>query len=211
VKRNSALLLALNGTLAAACAVAIGFAACGRGGAGEPAASPSGSASIATSASAPVANREDDALEPLAGREAALWLVAADGREDDLARLADAEGSTGLVERGADPALRTTALRALAYVHDFWALPWLSDVADTGSDAEAATALAAIASVAAQPRRAVDPEDQSELHVGCERLLRVAKDSKSRERRIGAIDALRMMLDRGCAKADQIPTDLDAK
>ncbi len=84
-------------------------------------------------------------------------------------------------------------------------------MAETGADSEASAALAAINSVAAQPRRSVDPEDQSELHAGCERLLRVAKESKSRERRIGAIDALRMMIDRGCAKADQIPTDLDAK
>ena len=210
MKRNAALLLALNGTLAVACAVAIAFAACGRGGAGEPAVTPSASASAAASASAPSVI-DDDAPEPLEGREAALWLVAADGGEDDFARLADAEGSTGLVERGADPALRMTALRALAFVHDFWGLPWLSEVAETGADGEAAAALAAISSVAAQPRRSVDPEDQAELHAGCERLLRVAKESKSRDRRIGAIDALRMMIDRGCAKADQIPTDLDTK
>jgi hypothetical protein len=204
-------LLALNGTLGAACAVAIGFAACGRGGGGEPVATPAASASVEASASAPSVTHEDDAPEPLSGREAELWSVGADGGEDDLARLADAEGSAGLVERGADPALRMTALRALAFVHDFWGLPWLSEVADTGADGEASAALAAIASVAARPRRSVDPEDQLELHVGCERLIRVAKDSKSRDRRIGAIDALRMMIDRGCAKADQIPTDLDAK
>jgi hypothetical protein len=211
VKRNAALLLLLNGTLGVACAVAIGFAACGRAGAGEPASTPSGSASVATSASALSVTPDDDAPDPLEGREAALWLVAADGGEDDFARLADLEGSSGLVERGTDPALRMTALHALAFVHDFGALPWLSEVADTGPDAEASAALAAINAIAAQPRRSVDPEDRAELHVGCDRLLRVAKESKSRDRRIGAIDALRMMIDRGCAKADQIPTDLDAK
>lgn len=145
-------------------------------------------------------------------RETELWGRAKEGEGDDLARLADYVGSVGLVERGADPALRATAVRALAFVHDFAALPWLASVGADRDDAEAVSALDAIVELASQPRRAVDPEDASELREGSDKLLALAKDtSTANERRVRAIRALRMLVDRHCVDPAQIPTDLDPR
>lgn len=207
--KRAAMLLVLNVVLFVSVCVAIGVA-CGRASTSAPIA-----ASVAPSGAPPAsasASIDAEASEPLDPREAELWALAADGGDEDLARLASREGSVGLVERGAEPARRMTAIRALAYVHDFVGLPWLAEIAAAKDDAEALAALEAIADIAAQPRRAVDPEDGAELRAGCDRIVSLAKDTKaSKERRIVAIRAIRMMLDRGCAKADEIPTELDAK
>jgi hypothetical protein len=139
-----------------------------------------------------------------------LWSRAKDGEADDLARLADREGTLGLEEGGTDPAHRLTALRAAGFAGDLTALPWLADVATSGTDEEAVVALASAAELAAAPRRSVDPEDALELRAGCDALLGLAKEpTKPKPRRIGAIRVLRMLSDRGCAKAADVPTDLD--
>ena len=170
----------------------------------------SSSASVSPSASA--ASMPDATVPTVDGRIVELWLRARDGDGAELARLVDEEGSLGLVERGADPQLRLTALRALAYAKDFVGLPWLSEVAEEGSDADAALALDAAIELAARPRRDTDPEDADELHDGCTRLFELSKkETAPKERRIGAIRALRMLADRGCVKRDQIPKDLDAR
>ena len=65
--------------------------------------------------------------------------------------------------------------------------------------------------IAARPRRAVDPEDAAEMKSGCDALLTLAKQSDAaRARRIIAIRALRMLSERGCVAAAEIPADLDA-
>ena len=208
-RKRAALLLVLNVTLFVAVCVAVGIA-CGRTSTTKPVVA-SGVASGAPSASA-IASADLDAGESLDPRDVELWARATDGGDEDLARLAQREGSAGLVERGADVARRMTALRALAYAQDFVALPWLVEIAWGKDDGEATASLDSIAELAARPRRAVDPEDGAELRAGCDRLLALAKSDKpSKERRIVAIRAIRMMADRACATAEEIPTELDAK
>jgi hypothetical protein len=145
-------------------------------------------------------------------READLWARAKDGEGDDLARLADEVGCAEVVERGsADAALRPTAVRAAAYCRDMEALPWLAEIGQEGPSADALAALESAVALAAAPRRAVDPEDAAALREGCQRLLALAKDdAQEKERRIAAIDALRMLVERGpCVDRASIPHDLD--
>jgi hypothetical protein len=152
----------------------------------------------------------------------ALWARARGdaGEPDDLARLADREGASGLVARAnADPASRLTALRALAYAPEPQAwegLPLLAEAARAPSDDEANAALDSAIDLAARPRRATDPEDAAELKQGCDGLLAiaVARDGKGampRARRVKAIRALRLLADRGCVDAAAIPGDADAR
>jgi len=149
---------------------------------------------------------------PIDGREAEAWSRAQDGGDDDDLRLADLVGCSGLRERAATTALRSTALRAMAYCRDFSELPWLAEVGTRGSDADALGALDAVVDQSARVRRATDPEDADELHTGCAALLDLAKAAdRPAARRVRAIRALRMLSDRGCVKRADIPTDLDAK
>jgi hypothetical protein len=154
-----------------------------------------------------------------------LWTQAAGGEAGDLARLADREGASGLVERAqAEPSLLMTAVRAMAFAPEpgaFVGLPLLADVARGPDEAAAEAAIESAIDLAARPRRAIDPEDAAELKTGCDTLLALATDATGasglhlapaalRARRVGAIRALRMLADRGCVAAAAIPTDLDA-
>jgi hypothetical protein len=143
----------------------------------------------------------DSAPEERDPRVDDLWVRAEDGDEADLARLYDREGDTGLEERGVLPAYRLTAIQALGFAHDFTPLPWLAEVAASGSDAEAEAALDSARSLAAWPRPARDPEDALELREGCERLiaLAAAKD-KPKSRCDHAASVLQMLQTAGCAK-----------
>jgi hypothetical protein len=164
---------------------------------------------------APVAEDEDGGAAPMTEAERTAWSEADGGEPAELARLVDLVGCDGLRERASGPggaAVRSLALRAMSYCPDFSELPWLADLASTASDDVAAQALDAIVDQAARPRRAVDPEDADELHTGCAALLALAKaPDKARPRRIGAVRALRMLVDRGCVRVADIPTDVDAK
>ena len=142
-----------------------------------------------------------------------LWTRAKDGDDDELARLAAREGEHGLEERAAMPEHRGTALRAMAFSPGFSALPTLGAAAEKGTDGEARAAVASADAIAARKRAQVDPEDADELASGCASLLAAAKDTKrSRDVRVGAVRALRMLVDRPrCVAASQIPTDVDAK
>ena len=153
----------------------------------------------------------------------ALWVRAMSdaGSGDDLARLADREGGGGLAARGSvDAATRMTALRAMAFAPEpqvFEGLPFLADVARGTNDDEANIALDSAIDLAARPRRAVDPEDAAELKRGCDGLLALAvdreagaKSPKMLARRVKAIRALRMLVERGCVDPAAIPTDADA-
>jgi hypothetical protein len=192
-------------------ALALVLAAVGCGKSSTPTtATPTASASVI--ASAAPRTSEGDAAPVVDFHLTELWSRAREGDGADLERLADVEGSAGLLEKGAEDALRATALRALAFAHDFVGLPWLATVATDGDDADAALALDAAVELAARPRRANEAEDDDELSEGCTKLLALAKTmTVAKERRIPAIRALRMLVDRGCVKRDQIPHDLDAR
>jgi len=194
-----------------AVALTAGCGGCGRG--TTPVGPPgSGSAGVAMSTPSPDA-LADGAPALLDPTVAALWARAKDGEAEDRMRLADREGSVGLVERAAaEPEWRLTAARSLAYAKDFLALPWLADLASGGTDEEALAALESAGELAAQPRTARDPEDAAELKEGCDKLLLLARGKESaKPRRVLAIDALRMLADRGCVKRDDIPRELDSK
>jgi len=156
----------------------------------------------------------DDAGAPaMDAREAAEWAAAStkDVDPEELARLADLVGCEGLREHGDDATLRPTAIRAMQYCRDFSELPWLAQVATTGTDDDARAALDAVVELTARPRRATDPDDADDLHVGCGALLDLARGAeRPKERRVLAIRALRMLADRGCVKKADIPTELDA-
>jgi hypothetical protein len=197
-----------------ATAVAVGGGGCGRGATtAAPVASSSATAATqAADAGVAAVLAEDDGGGPMDGREAEAWSRAQDGGDDDDLRLADLVGCSGLRERAATTALRSTALRAMAYCRDFSELPWLADVGTRGSDADALGALDAVVDQSARVRRATDPEDADELHAGCAALLDLARAAdRPPARRVRAIRALRMLSDQGCVKRADIPTDLDAK
>jgi hypothetical protein len=141
-----------------------------------------------------------------------LWTRAAEGERDDLARLCDHEGSDRLIEVAADRSRRVTALRALEFADDLTPLPFLADVASTGTDDEAREALLSASALVASPHRAVDPEDALEIAEGTRRLLALARDKAApTSRRVLAIRALRLLADRGAVSAKDVPTDLDAR
>lgn len=143
-----------------------------------------------------------------------LWARAKDGDDDELERLARAEGEHGLEERAASPAHRVTALRAMAFSPGFSAMPTLGAAAAQGTDDEGRAAVASADAIAARKRAQVDREDDDELVQGCASLLAAAKNGKrAREIRVGAVRALRMLADQSsrCVKPSDIPTDVDAK
>jgi hypothetical protein len=150
---------------------------------------------------------------PTDPRERQAWAQAEDGGEDERMRLADLVGCDGLRERAANAYLRSTAIRAMAYCPDLSDLAWLASVARSSDDAaERTEALEVVVEQAAQPRRATDPDDAVELGEGCRTLVALARASgQPRSERVLAVRALRMLVDRGCAKKSDIPADLDAK
>ena len=151
-----------------------------------------------------------DAARPADVEE--LWRWAEDGGDDELERLALEEGQAGLEERAAVGARRVTALRAMAFVPGYAALPTLGAAAQRGTPDEARAAVLSADAIAARKREQVDPEDDDELAAGCAALLAAAKDAtRPREVRVGAVRALRMLEDRRCVAASEIPTDVDAK
>ena len=193
-------------------------AACGRSGApsaqapdGSPQARPS--AVVAASASGGASPAGSGLAATYESRADDLWARAAEapeGEADEVLRLAHGEGSVGILERLGRGAPPVVGARALAYVDDFLAAPWLATTAQSGKDDEARAALEALAELAARPRTAVDPEDAAELKEGCVTLLALARDGKApRPRRVGAVRALRMLADRGCVKPEEIPADVD--
>jgi hypothetical protein len=179
--------------------------ACGRGTAPSAATADGAKAQDAAAVVAPMDRVREE-----------LWTQARGGEAGDLARLAEKEGESGLVERAAsDPASRMTALRAMAFAPEpgaFAVLPFLAEVARGTDEAQAAAALESAIDLAARPRRAIDPEDAAEMKAGCDSMLALANDAKAaRLRRVNAIRALRMLADRGCVESSAIPTDLDAR
>ncbi|MGA2448681.1 MAG: hypothetical protein ABTD50_08410 [Polyangiaceae bacterium] len=147
---------------------------------------------------------------PMDPGEAALWAAAKDGEAEDLMRLGDRVGCTGLRERATVSELRLTAVRAMEFCGDLSELEWLAEIAAMASDDVAQAALDSIDAIAALPRRPVDPEDAEDLRAGCERLMKLARSAgAAKNRRIEAVRALRMLSDRGCVRRADIPSDVD--
>jgi hypothetical protein len=199
------------GRLAAGLAMlAVAGLACGKSQTPGAPASPASTSGPVEAAALLVA--DDDAARPADPRLASLWSAAPDGDPEELMRLADRVGCDGLHEGAARATDRLTALRAAQFCDDFSELPWLAEVATTGSDPDAHAALDAVVALAARPRRPVDPEDADELHAGCASLLALAKAvDRPRDRRVPAVSALRMLVDYGCVKKADIPADVDAR
>jgi hypothetical protein len=170
-----------------------------------------GAAAASTAHDAGVDAPSAESGEPMDAREAEQWARAKAGDADELIRLEALVGCTGLRERASEPALRRTAIAAMAYCPDFSEVPWLVDLGTTSQDDEALDALDAVVEEAAAVRRATDPEDADELHAGCGALLALARTpSAPRPRRVRAVRALRMLADRGCVKLADVPHDVDA-
>jgi hypothetical protein len=182
---------------------------CGKG--STPAISATASASGSAAASGCVAC-DDAGVAAMDPQEADAWMRAKEGDEDDRLRLADLVGCGGLEDGAARADLRMTAIQAMAYCRDFTELPWLAGIAGGDDEAQAIAALESVVDLAARPRRAVDPEDADELHGGCAALLALARaPERSLDRRALAVRALRMLVDRGCVKAADIPSELVAR
>jgi hypothetical protein len=165
-----------------------------------------------TSASDETQADPDTGVSPMDARESTQWAAAAQGDPEELMRVADLVGCEGLRDRASQVELRATAIRAMQYCSDYSELPWLAELANGKNDSEARAALEVIDELAARPRRATDPEDAEELHVGCGALLSIARStSQPKPRRVLAVRALRMLSERGCVRRADIPTDLDAK
>jgi hypothetical protein len=200
------------GRLVALGALVVAGGACGACGACGKETAPSATlpdGAKAADAAAGVAATADPVVEE-------LWVRARGGDADDLARLADRVGESGLAERGErDPSARMTALRAMAHAPEpgaFAGLPFLAEAARGADEAEAEAALESAIDLAARPRRAIDPEDAAEMKEGCDMLLALANDPKAaRVRRVRAVRALRMLADRGGVDPHALPTDLDAR
>lgn len=172
--------------------VLLGASAAGCGWCGKGAQPVGGDAAPSPRASPPPPDAGAAAL-----RDHAMWVVARDGgAEEDLATLAVHEGAAGLVEAAQDPALRPTAIRAMAFARGWAQMPYLASVASGEAEEEARLALEIAADLAARSRRAEDPEDAEELAEACDKLRALAADEtrpRPRPRRAGALRALRMM------------------
>ncbi|MBX3204114.1 MAG: hypothetical protein KF764_03545 [Labilithrix sp.] len=186
------------------------FATCGGCGKRLPAGGAATAAKHAGGdAAAPASAAREDAADL---RDPRMWESAKDGELEDLATLAAHEGAIGLVEATTDPALRPTAIRAMAYARGWAHLPYLAKAAGGKNDDEARLALESTVELAARPRRAEDPEDADELREGCEGLVGLARDaSRPRPRRVLAIRALRMMPCPPFEGGEGLPSDVDAK
>ncbi len=127
-------------------------------------------------------------------------------------RLADEEGPSGLVEGAIDPASTRCAASAMAHTRGHAGLPWLALLASGGDPELAKLALRSAVELASKGRTQLDPEDFEELRAGCDKLLVFARDTgHDRALRIDAVRVLRLLSDRGCAKREDIPTDVDAR
>jgi hypothetical protein len=145
-------------------------------------------------------------------RDALLWSHAKDGDTEDLMTLAAHEGAMGLIEAAEDASLRRTAIRAMAHARGWAQVPFLATVASGKADDDARLALDAIGELAARPRRAEDPEDADELREGCDALVTLARDpARTKERRVSALRAFRMMPCPPRKPGEEPPSDLDAR
>jgi hypothetical protein len=138
----------------------------------------------------------------------AAWERAAtSGDEADLARLALAEGATGLLEALDDPAHRAVALAALAHApdRDLAIGPLALRLARGEADAPAvADALMGVLAVPGLDRERLDPTGE---HDAARALLSFARDaSHPAELRSKVVSALGRLAERGVVRQEDIPS-----
>ena len=137
------------------------------------------------------------------GKFADLWIRAEGGNEDDLARLANAEGVGGLEDRlRGDPARRLVAIRAAGFGTDFQLLGVLADLSKSDKDEVATEALKSTHRLLREHRAALG-EDAEEFRHACDVFLVLAKEGKG-ERARAANSLLRMMVPLGCASDSEL-------
>lgn len=150
-------------------------------------------------------SREPEAPPPPApvGRFVELWLRAESGDEDDLMRLANAEGAGGLEERlRADPARRIVAIRAVGFGSDFQLLGALADFIKGDKEDLSSEALKSAHRLLREHRAALG-EDVEEFRYACDIFLAVAKEGAA-ERKRAANGLLRMMVPLGCSSDGEL-------
>lgn len=138
----------------------------------------------------------------------AAWdRAATSGDEADLARLALAEGATGLLEALDDPAHRAVALAALAHApdRDLAIGPLALRLARGEADAPAvADALLGVLAVPGLDRERLDPTGE---HDAARALLSLARDtSRPAALRSKAVSALGRLAERGVVRSQDIPS-----
>lgn len=138
-----------------------------------------------------------------------LWERAnKEGEVDDFARLADHVGTPALEAALADKERRVSALRALGHSPGFGQLLPLAKAAKEGPDADAEGAFTSIRLLALRPVKSEDQEELSEMREGCAVLVALATDKGAPgPRRKNALSVLRMLKERGCVAAKDIPAE----
>ncbi|XXX71592.1 thiamine biosynthesis protein [Sorangium sp. So ce134] len=175
---------------------------------GEPAVS-----SRATSSSASPAASPSAAPRPPSPRLTdPRWRLAAGDDPLERARLAEAEGATGLLaalDDGGDLAL--TALRALPYADDAdLALAPLAERARAASGASLTPLLEALLGVAGRPPRPREPLDPDGARAAAAALVELSgRRDLPAEQRALAISAARALAEKGLVDPGGIPADLD--
>lgn len=188
-------------------ALAVLFVACGRS-------SPSAQAPDTSSSTLPRSAVVVDGGASRSPELLALWkrAEAVDSVEEDLMHLGHTEGAAGLAEGATTPANRLLAARAMAHTPGLAGLAWLGERAATDDLEIAREAARSAVAIAARGRDQRDPEDAEEMRAGCKLLLSAARDERrDRAVRVDAVRAVRLLVDRGCAKPEEIPTELDLK
>jgi hypothetical protein len=143
-----------------------------------------------------------------------LWQRAIDGDESDLARLADREGTRGLLdglEEGG--AVGMAALEALPFADDAEAAyERLGEIVLQIDARQAGPVIRAITAIAAKPARQVEPVDPAGMK-SCAQALMVLANNKSLAPgvRAPAISALRLLATKNAVDPAAIPQDLDPK
>jgi len=184
-------------------AVAVCIVACGRT---SPSANAPDSSNVHEPPPAAAASGDAGGAHEAMGE---LWARAAEGAEEDVMRLARTLGPGGLADGATTKETTLLAARAMAHTDGLAALPWLADKAAAGDAEIALEAAESAVRLAARGRDQRDPEDAEEMREGCTKLLALAKGSAPKALKIKAIRAMRLLADRGCQKADDIPKDFD--
>lgn len=142
------------------------------------------------------------------------WLRAGEGDPIDLERLAEREGSAGLLEGLEEGgAIGRTALAALPYADDAELVyARLAEILRLARPADLPLVVEAAAGIAQRPRRQAEPLDPPGARACAAALVEVAKrDDAPGALRADAVSAARFLAERGAIASGMIPTDLDPK
>lgn len=148
--------------------------------------------------------------------DATLWRAALEAPDDtiELARLAEAEGASGLLvglEEGG--AVGVVALAALPLADDAeLALPRLSEIIVQVDAAALAPIFDCIEGIVQRPRTQTEPQNPLGQHAAFDALLDLARrESLAAEHRARAVSVARLIAARGPYDASLLPTTYDRK